>query len=293
MFKPLQPNQKNDTTQALEFAQALADKEIDAIDRLHARTLKYLGIIATTFGLVAAAGGFIGYKNLKDVAVHTAQIQMRAEVSHQVEGVLKREDVTSIVTQAVQQNAHEEIVKIVAKETKEQIDRQLQAKEAEIGKLVSERTIKTVDGMRPFIESTTAAQVDKTLTERSAPRHLTKSEHDALIQSLSQYQSRGSIEIRSYTDDPEQREYGRELVRAFESSDWRAQFAASRDVDAEISDGLTLVYSPDNSNRLSPEAIEIIDSFKAAKIRLTFTYGAGRLLTGGTRLVLVVGPKFR
>jgi hypothetical protein len=82
-------------------------------------------------------------------------------------------------------------------------------------------------------------------------------------------------------------------VRAFESSDWRAQFAASRDVDAEISDGLTLVYSPDNSNRLSPEAIEIIDSFKAAKIRLTFTYGAGRLLTGGTRLVLVVGPKFR
>jgi hypothetical protein len=184
-------------------------------------------------------------------------------------------------------------VKIVAKETKEQIDRQLQAKEAEIGKLVSERTIKTVDGMRPFIESTTTAQVDKTLTERSAPRHLTKSERDALIQSLSQYQSHGSIEIRSYTDDPEQRLYGHELVRAFESSDWRAQFAASRDVDAEISDGLTLVYSPDNSNRLSPEAIEIIDSFKAAKIRLTFTYGAGRLLPGGTRLVLVVGPKFR
>jgi hypothetical protein len=292
-MKPLQP-QKSNTAEALEFAQSLAEKEINAIDRLHARTLKYLSIVATVFGLIAASIGFVGYKNLKETAVHTAQMQMRSEVSRQVEGVLKREDINSLVSQTVQQNANAEIEKIVTRETKAQVDLQLKAKESEITRLVSDRTTKTVDGMRPFIENTTISQVERTLTERAAPRHFSKVQGRALEAALSQFQARGDIEVRPYLGDPEQKQYGHEIASVLRLVGWSVKEAGPTDEDADISNGLTLIYSPDNRNQLSPSAIAIIDGFKAANVPLTFTYGQGRLSSGLLgRLVLVIGPKFR
>lgn len=99
---PDDESNKNAVQDALTFAQSIAREEIAIIERLHYRTLKYIAWIG---GVVLAIGGiltFIGYANLKSLAVATAKAQMRQEVTDQVREKLKKEDIEKIVREQVQ-----------------------------------------------------------------------------------------------------------------------------------------------------------------------------------------------
>lgn len=87
--------------EALSFARQLAREEIDSIERIHRRTLlsfAYLGIFVAA---MAAVIGYIGYANLRNAAIATAENETRTEVAHQIQEKLTQENVEGIVTQQV------------------------------------------------------------------------------------------------------------------------------------------------------------------------------------------------
>lgn len=87
--------------EALLFAQGLAREEIQSIERIHSRTLKsfaYIGILLAAGGALI---GFIGFLNLRNMAISTAQSQMQAEVTKQVREKLTKENIESIVQDQV------------------------------------------------------------------------------------------------------------------------------------------------------------------------------------------------
>jgi hypothetical protein len=94
---------------ALRFSQALADHELAAIDRIHARTVRYIGFVVAVF--VAGFGllGYFGYKNLHDLAVGVATRQVRAETAQQVQLQLTKEGITEIVQGQIHEFAEREL----------------------------------------------------------------------------------------------------------------------------------------------------------------------------------------
>ncbi len=64
----------------LKFAQALADREIAAIDRLHQRTLKHFGYAAAGFGVELSFFAWVGYENLTKTAIPVATQEVQDEV---------------------------------------------------------------------------------------------------------------------------------------------------------------------------------------------------------------------
>ncbi len=92
---------RDSVKEALEFAELLAKQEIDSIERLHQRTLKALSVIVTGFVFCLGIFGWIGYTNLRDVAVSVAQKQVETEVTRQVQAKLTKEHIEEIVKQQV------------------------------------------------------------------------------------------------------------------------------------------------------------------------------------------------
>lgn len=82
---------------ALKFAEALADREIAAIDRLHQRTLKYIGYGAGAIGLLLSFFAWVGYQNLKETAILVATKEVQDEVVRQVRTQLTTKGLTDVV----------------------------------------------------------------------------------------------------------------------------------------------------------------------------------------------------
>lgn len=94
---PLPPPPVNPLEGALKFAQALADREIAAIDRLHQRTIRYIGYGAGAFGLLLSFFAWVGYENLKQAAVRVATDEVQQEVVRQVRAQLTTKGLTDVV----------------------------------------------------------------------------------------------------------------------------------------------------------------------------------------------------
>jgi hypothetical protein len=82
---------------ALLFAEQLAKREIESIERIHKRTLQSFGYIGAFAAAVLAVFGYIGYANLKDASIATASAQMQKEVTMQVREKLTTENINQIV----------------------------------------------------------------------------------------------------------------------------------------------------------------------------------------------------
>jgi hypothetical protein len=86
---------------ALTFARQIAKEEIDNIERIHKRTLQSFAYIGIATAAAAGIFGYLGYSNLRDTAVATAENQMRTEVTKQIQEKLTKEDVEGIVQDQV------------------------------------------------------------------------------------------------------------------------------------------------------------------------------------------------
>lgn len=97
----MQNQQSDNIKDALEFAGGMADREIERIKSLHEDTLKSLGILVAAVLLVFSLLGWIGYTNLRDAAVESAQKTVQAEVTRQVQEKLTKEHIDEIVKDQV------------------------------------------------------------------------------------------------------------------------------------------------------------------------------------------------
>jgi len=86
---------------ALTFARQIAKEEIDSIERIHKRTLQSFAYIGIAMAAAAGIFGYLGYSNLRDTAIATAENQMRTEVTKQIQDKLTKEDVEGIVQDQV------------------------------------------------------------------------------------------------------------------------------------------------------------------------------------------------
>jgi hypothetical protein len=109
-------NQDTSVREALDFARQIAKEEIDSIERIHARTLQSFAYIGIAVATAAAVFGYIGYANLRKVAVATAENQMRAEVSNQVREKLTQENVERIVRDQVSNFSQTKMTEAIHKE---------------------------------------------------------------------------------------------------------------------------------------------------------------------------------
>jgi hypothetical protein len=89
--------QHDPVSAALLFAKQLADSEISSIERIHNRTLRYIGFIGVFVAAAFAFFGFIGYTNLKEAAIASAESQMKKEVTTQVQDKLTEKNINKIV----------------------------------------------------------------------------------------------------------------------------------------------------------------------------------------------------
>jgi hypothetical protein len=88
-------------TEALLFAQQLADHEIQSIERIHRRTLLSFGYVGIFVAAAIGVFGYIGYSNLRDASIASASAQMQKEVTKQVQEKLTEENINQIVRNQV------------------------------------------------------------------------------------------------------------------------------------------------------------------------------------------------
>jgi hypothetical protein len=88
--------------EALRYARDTAQVELDRIDKIHERTVKYISyyLLVVTGGLGLL--GWIGFSNLKTLAVETAKTSESQEVARQVADKLKQADIKRIVNEQME-----------------------------------------------------------------------------------------------------------------------------------------------------------------------------------------------
>lgn len=97
MMDSLNSTGNTELKEALKFAQEMADGELKRIERMHKMSIAFLSVLAGGFGVLLAVFSWIGFANLKRVAVSTARAQMQEEVTQQVRSKLTSENINGIV----------------------------------------------------------------------------------------------------------------------------------------------------------------------------------------------------
>lgn len=142
-----------DVRAALEFAKGLADSEIKAIERLHTRTLTFIGfvlaVIVSGFGVI----GWFGYSNLRTLAIGVATRTVQEETRNQVATKLTRENVNGIVAQQVENTTKQQLDVVLRKE----IETTLRPPILEVARQQSESLLKGVFRQRELNQSQAAA----------------------------------------------------------------------------------------------------------------------------------------
>src|SRR5690348_10705379 len=90
---------------ALIFARDIARDEIRSIDRLHKRTLFALGIQVAAFGLLFSFLGWIGYSNLKRVAVQQTTLVVKERLADE----LTKKNIDDSVKDVLREHATDQI----------------------------------------------------------------------------------------------------------------------------------------------------------------------------------------
>jgi hypothetical protein len=235
---------------ALIFARATADAEVESIERIHNRTLKSFGYIGGAVLALGAILGYIGYSNLKVAAIRTAKTQMQQEVVEQVREKLTTEKINDIVRDQVRE--------LSASSLHEQIHKEL----------VSDPLASSI---RQAAEAEAKAQVAK----QFAPRHLSSKEKSLLIGTLA-----SSSALKDYPvagagvpGDFEAATYAAELLECL-SKTMQVQRMAL--YDAPSVDGLGIYY-----DKRQPDPARLLkEVFRAAGLAAKLvpgTYKGGQL----------------
>jgi hypothetical protein len=206
--------------EALKFAQELADREISQIQRMHDRSLRYIGFVLTAAFALFGVVGWLGYQNLRNTAVGVAQRQMKAEVAAQVAANLKKADVTDIVREQL------------TKDTRAQLDAEIK-KEIKDGPLHQEIVTIAADQSRQIIGGI------------FRQRHFSAQQAEMLNVEMSKtyFFATYPIHIRRVSANSEAENYANEILNALVkcgATIAKEPYAA----DAPATEGVTIYYEP-------------------------------------------------
>jgi hypothetical protein len=252
--------------ETFKLAQALADRELASIDRLHSRTLRYIGYVIAFF--VAGFGilGYVGYKNLQELAVGAATRQVKTEATRQVQLQLTKQGITEIV--------HEQTHDFVEGELRDQVH-------AEIMSGPLHREIIAI-----------ASAQSRELVAMVGPRHFTSAQAAKLREAIAARDDLAGypVTIRPYELDFEAVRYMQE-IRAGLATTKLAAGNSSVFANSPASEGVVIFY---DENAGEHYARLLAEAFSAAEV--TAKVESSRLtpstpLGGKPPLLVFIGPR--
>jgi hypothetical protein len=269
----LTPPPVNPLEDAFKFAQALADREIAAIDRLHQRSLKYIGYGAGAFGLLLSFFAWVGYQNLKETAINVATKEVQDEVVRQVQ--------TQLTTKGVADVVHGETDGFVKGELRNQLH-------AEI----------TKGPLHQEILSTASAQSRDLINAQFAPRHFTDAQAVKLENAIAQSSDLTDHPVIALPQiyDLEAQQYGREIERALQASKVKYLQGSISSPAADAMEGMRglVIYFEETTDRKYADSLA--RAFRSAGLDVAVKgskYYSAMPIKGSTTVCVFVGAKPR
>lgn len=192
--------------EALKFARETAKDEIESIDRLHKRTLLALTIPLSIFGLLFSVAGWIGYSNLKRVAVSTTTGIVKQQLSDQ----LTLRNIDASVQGALQDHALPQIEKAISVQISKQAP--------DLKLMMKTMAAQSIKDYRPELEKSARAQAQDYVKEIYEPRKIDSAHSSSLIACLKNT-SKLPVNV-AVGGDPEAQIYERQLAGALQNGGW-------------------------------------------------------------------------
>jgi hypothetical protein len=255
---------------SLRFAEALADREIAAIERLHQRSVRYIGYCAGAFGLALGFFAWVGYQNLRDTAITVAKKEVQEEVVRQVQAQLTTKGLTDVV--------HDEMDAFVKGELRKQLHTEI-----------------TTGPLHQEILSVASTQSKDLIHSELAPRHFTNAQAARLKTAIADSPELLDypVVLRSQGFDLEAKEYSAEIQEALFASKIKL---GNQNVTplADPLEGVVIYYDEMLSRNF---ADSLARAFKSAGVNALVKASAfvGANPTAGEKstLFVFVGPKPR
>jgi hypothetical protein len=283
----IDPVEHTDDTlrQLLDFARETAKYEIDSIDRLHKRTLMALTIPLTAFGLFFTFVGWVGYSNLKRVAVQTAS----NVVKQRLEDEITKKNIDAVVQRVLQEHATEQINDSVREQIKMAVADQVARKAPELRNLSAAMTAKAVTSIQPQIEEFAKQQAEALVAKINKPRLLDA----ASVLALTGYAKKNAP--LSFTiavgGDPEAQNYEEQIAQALEAGGWKIERQALLGTRLDLPRyGLLMVTNPKQEH--SPMVLKLLNCLREAKLPVQLIVSS-KPAEWGDETVLLVLPKHR
>jgi hypothetical protein len=276
----VQPASSPDQTllAALKYARETARDEIESVERLHKRTLLALTVPLSAFGILFSIVGWIGYTNLKRVAVSTSTEIVKQRLDDQ----LTRLNIDDSVQGVLRDHAGSQIKDAVADQISKQTP-QLQS-------VMKEMTAKAVNELRPQIEISAKTQAQEYIRETFKPRTIDGPSAASLISCL-KVSSKIRLNI-AVGGDPEAQSYERELADALQQGGWQTSEQALLGFHANLPRyGLALVTSQELGTRAGVKNLQ--KCFRQAGVMAPLFVEANKdsELSGLTSLVVLPKPR--
>ena len=237
-----------DVRDAISFARQLAQDELNQIDRIHQRTVRYILAVVAVFLAGGTIVGWIGFKNLEDSALNTATKQLQDETSKQVQQKLTTEGLNNIVSTQVSQFVNQQLT-------------------AEVNKQI------VAGPLHDQILNTAREQSQREISSALAPRRLTEQQAASLKRAFSQDKDlQGRLFFsNALTYDVESENYEEEIDAALKAAG--AQFGYRNNLstpDHPFSYGVTIVYDDYLETEIPKRLLNI---FEVAGIKTTLVAG--------------------
>lgn len=270
---------------ALTFARNTAREEIDSIDRLHKRTLAALGIQLAAFGLLFSFLGWIGYSNLKRVAVQTTTDVVKERLADE----LTKKNIDLAVQQALDEHASDQIKRAVHDQVVVAVTRQLADQAPELRARTEAMTAIAVASLQPRIEAFARQQAMALILKANEPRHLGPVQRAALS-SYAQKVGHFTVTV-AFGGDPEAQTYAEQISQSLEDGGWKVERQTLLTSRLDFpSYGLVVATTPELEDSFT--VTELMNCLKTAKLQPQLVVSP-KPAEWGQKTALLVLPKVR
>jgi hypothetical protein len=268
---------------ALAFARDTARDEIASIDRLHKRTLTALGVQVAAFGLLFSVLGWVGYSNLKRVAVQTATDEVKERLADE----LTKKNIDIAVQQALREHATDQITQAIQDQVAIAITKRLADEAPELRAQTQSMTAKAVASLQPQIEAFARQQAMDLIVKTYEPRRLDPAQRAALS-AYAQKVAPFTVNV-AVGGDPEAQHYEEQISQSLEAGGWRVMRQALLGSRLDFpSYGLVVATTPELQG--SSTVRELMNCLQAAKLRPQLIVSS-EPAEWGPQTTLIVLPK--
>lgn len=270
---------------ALIFARDIARDEIRSIDRLHKRTLFALGIQVAAFGLLFSFLGWIGYSNLKRVAVQQTTLVVKERLADE----LTKKNIDDSVKDVLREHATDQITHAINDHVASAIAEQLANQAPGLRARTEAMTARAIANLQPQIEAFAKQQALELIHKANEPRHLV-SEQRAILTGCLSKTSHSALTV-AVGGDPEAQHFEEEISTTLEAGGWKVERLALLGTHLDFpSYGLVIATAPELKQ--SPAVRDLTNCLQAARLHAQMQTNP-KSAEWGNQIVLIVLPKAR